>query len=133
MTNHKPNKIKHSKECKSNLTHDSWDCDCQNISNQQTAKDEIKKIFDLDYFGDITTEQAVDSIFNWHISQLKELEKEIKKMKKDRHIPYQALYFGRGCPGCGREMNRKWINEKVKEVRDHGLSDVLDLIKNYEK
>lgn len=36
------NKVKHTKDCKSNMTHDSWDCDCQ----KYPVEEEFEKEFE---------------------------------------------------------------------------------------
>ena len=67
--------------------------------------------------------------WDYFVSRQKlELIKEIEGMKKDKRFPYQALEFG-DCPYCGCEINREWINDKLKEVRDEFLSDVLERLK----
>ena len=62
------------------------------------------------------------------LSEREKLIKEIEGMKKDKRFPYQALEFG-DCPYCGCEINREWINDKLKEVGDEFLSDVLERLK----
>jgi hypothetical protein len=72
------------------------------MTKQKTAKEEFKKRF---YLG---SDGLTEEVFNWHISQLKKLEKEVKKARES--------YLSEG-------------DTYEAEIMDF----VLDLIKKYER
>ena len=71
----------------------------------------------------------IDSLLE---SQRQELNKKVKEIRKDKRIPYQACHFG-DCPKCGQEVNRKWVDKEIKEVKDQALNEVIKLLDKEKK
>ena len=56
----------------------------------------------------------------------------MSKEKKDKRIPYQALYFTR-CENCEQEYNADWINMIFKKIRIETIDTIREEIKKLMK
>ena len=99
---------------------------------------EINKLFDKEFYyvnglNNVSIRKEIKSFWNEQIlSLIEELEGKLDEMKKDKHIPYQALQFS-DCPECGQEVNQKWIDMKTKEIRDEAIDQMRASIKSFLK
>lgn len=61
-------------------------------------------------------------------SKMAEVIEMVEELKADKRFPHQSLLFG-DCPNCGQEVNRSWIDNKCKEIRDEALQDIINKMK----
>lgn len=103
--------------------------------NKETKEEELKQEFynfcDDNGFNPLRSE-CIDFWLSKRKEELSKLKEKIEKEKTEGKYPWQALHF-QDCPNCGLEVNRKYIDEKCKEIRNEGLDFVLALFKEVEK